>query len=229
MIDEVSHIVGALVDQMNTSISGVYNPTTENTDYCATKWARKGKEIEANGELFLINEIDYDEYITPTYIGSTIPAPELNGLTELPKPFFISGTKLATDREWTIAGKDVTKKTPIIWLLETIRERNFGRGSTIDREMELRIFFLDETNIVNFYTEDHRREVVYPMQQLVAEFVRTIEADRKFKTLDEYSMKTFSRFGVERDNGVFQNVLDANLSGVELNITLTKYKENCKC
>ena len=95
--------------------------------------------------------------------------------------------------------------------------------------MELRIFFLDETNIVNFYTEDHRREVVYPMQQLVREFIRTIETDRKFKTIEDYTMKTFSRFGVEKDNGVFQNVLDANLSGVELIITLIKYKDYCKC
>lgn len=229
MIDEVAHIVEELVAQMDTTIDGVYNSVTDNTDYCKTKWARKGKQISSSGEPFLISEISYDEYITPTYIGSTIPAPELNGVTELPQPFFISGTKLATNREWTIAGNDVTKKTPIIWLLETIRERTFGRGSSIDREMELRLFFLDETNIVDFYTEDHRREVVYPMQQLVREFIRTVEADRKFKTIEDYTMKTFSRFGVEKDNGVFKNVLDANLSGVELILTLTKYKANCKC
>jgi hypothetical protein len=42
-------------------------------------------------------------------------------------------------------------------------------------------------------------------------------------------MKTFSRFGVEQENGMFQNILDANLSGVELNLSLTKFKANCKC
>lgn len=229
MIDEVAHIVEELVGKMDTTINGVYNLSIGKTEYCDTKWARKGKQISNPGEPFLISDIDYNNSITSIYQGNTSPAPDLNGVTQLPVPFFISGTKLATNREWTIAGKDVTKKTPIIWLLETIRERNYGRGSSLDREMELRIFFLDETNIVNFYTEDHRREVVYPMQQLVREFVRTVEADRRFKTLEDYSMKTFSRFGVEKDNGVFQNVLDANLSGVELIITLTKYKENCKC
>jgi hypothetical protein len=229
MIDEISHIVEQLVMDMDCTISGEYNALSGNTDYCKTKWARKGKQITIPGELFLIDSIDYNKFITPIYLGSTIPAPELDGITTLPKPFFISGTKLATNREWTIAGNDVMAKTPIIWLLETIREREFGRGSSIKREVELRLFFLDETNIVDFYTEDHRREVVYPMQQLVAEFIRTVEADRRFKTLEDYTMKTFSRFGVEKDNGVFQNVLDANLSGVELIITLTQYKENCKC
>jgi hypothetical protein len=229
MIDEVAHIVEELVGKMDTTIEGVYNISTGNTDYCDTKWARKGKKISSSGDVFTISAIDYNNFITPTYNGVVMPTPELNGVTQLPLPFFISGTKLATNREWTIAGKDVTKKTPIIWLLETMTERNFGRGSSLDREMQLRIFFLDETNIVNFYTEDHRREVVYPMQQLVREFIRTIEADRRFKTIEDYTMKTFSRFGVEKDNGVFQNILDANLSGVELIITLTKYKENCKC
>jgi hypothetical protein len=28
---------------------------------------------------------------------------------------------------------------------------------------------------------------------------------------------------------MFKNILDANLSGVELRIGLEKYKENCKC
>tara|TARA_R110000764_G_scaffold60344_1_gene129666 strand:+ start:547 stop:1239 length:693 start_codon:yes stop_codon:yes gene_type:complete len=230
MIVEVSNIVSGLVSEMDKTITGV-NFSYKVATFCVTKWARKGKTIRrvTDGEEWFVEQVVGDESITASYMGNTFPEPIFEGVFELNNPFFISGTKLATNREWTIAGKDVTKKTPIIWLLETIRERVYGRGSSLELETELRMFFLDETNIVNFYTEDHRREVVYPMQQLVREFVRTVEADKRFKTLEDYSMKTFSRFGVEKDNGVFQNVLDANLSGVELNITLTKYKENCKC
>jgi hypothetical protein len=67
------------------------------------------------------------------------------------------------------------------------------------------------------------------MQKLVESFIESINKNRKFKTLEDYTIKSFSRFGVEQDNGMFQNVLDANLSGVELILTLEKYKENCKC
>lgn len=226
MIDEAADIVKGIVDSMDSTIIGKVNNALGKNTFCETKWARKGKRIQNLDTGFVFNMIyvQPDEYIDAVPIGAGTFG---SGLYELPKPYFISGTKLAANREWTIAGNDLTAKTPIIWLLETIRERFFGRGDARDREMELRLFFLDETNVAQFYTEDHRREVVYPMQKMVDEFIATIGRNRNFKTIEDYSIRSFSRFGVEQDNGMFQNILDANLSGVELNITLTKYKANC--
>jgi hypothetical protein len=230
MIDEVADIVKGIVESMDSSIYGTYIGSG-NIEFCETKWARKGKILSKGSEEFLINSIEYDQEINVSYLGELIPAPDLGGLIDLPAPFFISGTKLAANREWTIADIDLTAKTPIIWLLETMRERFFGKGDAREREMELRIFFLDETNVAQYLTEDHRREVVYPMKKMVDEFIRAIAADRNFKTIEDYSIRTFSRFGVEQDNGMIQNILDANLSGVELSISITKYKGNCnpKC
>jgi len=91
------------------------------------------------------------------------------------------------------------------------------------------LFFLDETDPSQYYTKDHREQVVKPMQKLMDEFLRVIEANRKYKTVENFTYKTFSRFGVENDKGVLQNVLDANLSGVALELNLSRYKENCKC
>ncbi len=67
------------------------------------------------------------------------------------------------------------------------------------------------------------------MGNLMQEFIKTGESLRMYKTVDEYTYKTFSRFGVETDQGAVENILDANLSGVSLNITLSKYRANCKC
>jgi hypothetical protein len=67
------------------------------------------------------------------------------------------------------------------------------------------------------------------MQKLMLEFLAVVEQNRKYQTVENYRYKTFSRFGVEQETGVVQNVLDANLSGVALEVTLTRYKENCKC
>jgi len=227
MIGDIAFIIEDLVNQIDNTIDGTFNAPEGITEYCNTKWARKGKTVtDSSDNEFLITAIEYDDNITSDSL--TIPFPALDGLTYLPKPFFISGTKLATNREWTIAGKDVTEKTPIIWLLETIRERKFGRESVYDRESEVRLFFLDETNVRNFYTEDHRREVVFPMEKLINTFIATVSDNRKFKTIEDYTVRTFSRFGVEQDNGMIKNILDANLSGAELILTLTKYKENCK-
>lgn len=227
-MDEITRVVGELVSNIDRSIYGSETDTPNVLSFCNTKWGRKGKTIEnESSDLFQIVSIEYDESIEGNPFSDDVQFEE--GLYFLPEPFYISGTKLATNREWTLADSNLMRKTPIIWLLETIDETRFGRGDSREFEATLRIFFLDETDIKNYYTEDHRREVVLPMQKLVSEFVSVINSDVRFKTIEEYRMKSFSRFGVENEQGMFQNVLDANLSGVELTISLTKFKSNCKC
>lgn len=120
-------------------------------------------------------------------------------------------------------------KTPIVWLLEMVRYKAYGRENTKEWESELRLFILDETDVTNFYVEDHRINVVLPMEKLANEVIESVNNNKTFQRVDEYDVYSFSRFGVEKDNGVFQNILDANLSGIELRFTLVKYKGNCKC
>lgn len=228
MTNEIRDIVEQIVLQMNTQITGEFNSGDLKTYSCDTKWARVGKIVlDSLNNEYLITDISPNEWIL-TNDTDPLP-PNLDGVIQLPIPYFISGTKLATNSEWTKATPNLLQKTPLIWLLEVIRLKGFGRESTMELETDLRIFFLDETNVAQYYTADHRENVVYPMEQLAMEFINTIGRNRNFKTIEEYEMITFSRFGVERDNGVFQNILDANLSGVELRIRLEKFKENCIC
>ena len=67
------------------------------------------------------------------------------------------------------------------------------------------------------------------MESLCEYFLKSIKANRKYQTINEYQKFYFDRFGVEADNGTVQNIIDANLSGVSLQLSLTKYKNNCKC
>jgi len=144
-----------------------------------------------------------------------------------PKPvFYLTGTRLAANNEWTRSGADLTAKLPLIWLLETMNERFGGQESSIERSSDLRIFILEETNVREFYTRDHREQVVRPMQELAIELVRVVTNTARFKRPENFQIRSFSRFGVEETKGVVQNILDANLSGVELQLTLDIYKEN---
>ena len=224
MINELSNIVQNIVFAMDYSIQGVYSVDDQKTYACQTKWARVGKIVWNNNQKFLVESLEEDEWLVGQHDTQV-----LDGTIYLPQPIFIHGTKKATNREWTILNKNVTSKTPIIWLLGSLNYKQFGRESTIDIESSLRIFFLDETDVTNYYTADHVTQVVYPMEQLAMEFINTINKNRNFKTIEDWDIIEFTRFGVEQENGMFQNILDANLSGVELRITLTKYKENCKC
>jgi hypothetical protein len=141
----------------------------------------------------------------------------------------VPGTKIAANNEWTAVSNDLTQKTPLVWLLHDVRYQKFGRESVYEWESDLRIFFLDETDIVNYYTKDHIDNVVVPMSKLAGKFIEVIDNSPSYKTLEGYEVVNFTRFGTEQANGYFQNILDANLSGVELRIKLTKYKQNCKC
>jgi len=222
MINDISNAIESIVNAIDTTIYGVYLPAPDEfTTVCNTKWARIGKTItDSQGTPFLITDINYDNWIKAGIIDGEIT---------LPAPYFVPGTKIEANREWTISTNDLTQKTPLVWLLHGIRYNSFGKESVFAWESDLRIFFLDETDILNFYTKDHIQQVVIPMTKLADEFVKIVQSDRSFLRVDNWEIIEFSRFGTEQENGYFKNILDANLSGVELKIKLTKYKENCKC
>lgn len=227
MTSEISNIVKELVLNIDTTIVGTFDIVTGKTFVCNTKWARIGKQVtDANNDVYLITDIETNEWIIATPINHSN---NLDGIITLASPYWQPGTKLAANSEWTKKTNNLLIKTPLIWLVELIRYRKYGRESTIDFESDLRLFFLDETNVSQYYVSDHRQNVVIPMEQLSNEFIEVIKSDRAFETIENYEVITFSRFGVEQENGMFKNILDANLSGVELRITLKKYKQNCKC
>lgn len=231
MIEDICDILEEVVSSIDTTIEGA-NSAPNVALFCSTKWARPDKIIEriTDGEKWVITDVVPDQEITVTYLGTTIPEPTFEGLFQLPIPFFITGTRLAANNEWTMATTNVMAKTPIIWLLETVREVIYGREQSLERSSDVRLFFLDETNVKDFYTKDHREQVVQPMQMLVEAFIKSINGNAAFKNVTEYQMRTFSRFGVETQQGVIQNILDANLSGVELQFTLERFKGyKCNC
>jgi hypothetical protein len=228
MKSEVSKVFKTLVSQLDNTIEGVYNSALMRTYVCETKWARIGKTVSNSvGQEYLITDLVNDTYVVGVPTDSTYPP--LDGIIYLPVPYWITGTKTSANREWTIADNNLLDKTPLVWLLELIKYKSFGKESTLEFESNLRVFILDETNITNFYVEDHREQVVMPMQNLADEIVKLINENRKFQRVLDYEINSFSRFGSEVENGMFKNILDANLSGVELSFRLVKYKENCKC
>lgn len=221
MIKEITQAVEDLVSQIDNSIVGSYDSINGYTLVCKSKYARVGKfATDINLDTFLITAVDPDTSIT---------AGTLDGLFYLPQPYFVNGTRISVNREWTIANPDLMQKTPLIWLLDDIRYSVYGRESVNDWESEIRMFFVDETDATNFYNKDHIENVVLPMTNLAQLFVETINSNRKYRTIERYAIRNFTRFGTENSQGYVQNILDANMSGVELTITLIKYKENCKC
>ena len=172
MIKDVANIIESIVNQMDNTIEGNFDSGDGKTYFCKTKWARVGKPIfDALNNEYLITEVVLDDYIVATPVGH---ANDLDGICSLVNPFWITGTRLATNREWTIASNNLMDKLPLIWMLELMSETIYGRGATLERDMELQLFFLDETDPAQYYTYEHRQQVVQPMQQMMIEFIDTI-------------------------------------------------------
>jgi hypothetical protein len=231
-MEDICDIIEAIVSQIDTSIEGK-NIGPGVAEFCNTKWVREDvyKELvrTTDGETWQITSVTPNEQIEAVYVGTTVPEPDFEGVFNLRTPYWITGTRIAANNEYRMAGNNLTEKTPIIWMLELISEVFYGRENPLERTSTLRLFFLDETNSKDYYTKDHRKYVVNPMQRLMDEFIKVIENDSSFQKLDDYTVKTFARFGVETEQGVVENILDVNLSGVSLEFTLERYKTNCKC
>jgi hypothetical protein len=146
-----------------------------------------------------------------------------------PLPFEIVGTKIFTNIEWTKADRNLLNKTPLIWLLENHTEKVYGDEASLERDIRMKVLFLDETDITNYSTSDHREQVVEPMLSLQEEFVKVINNKPIYKRLKDFNRDTFSRFGTETENGMLKNILDANLSGIIIDFSVSKFKEPCKC
>ena len=227
---EVSELFEEFVNNIDNTINVTGNEYSDNNTHfltCNTKWARKGKVLkiqidEQTAYNVYIKDIVKDERIVieGTYYPISI---------SLSSPFDISGTKMSTNNEWNKASNDLLSKTPIIWLYSNYQDIIYGDEASLERTFTMNIAFLDETSPMYQKNKEHIDNVVIPMRELVKYFIESIDKNAIYKKLKQYNIKTYSRFGVETDSGVIQNILDADLSGVVLNITLDKFKEPCKC
>ena len=224
---EFSELFNELVDEISNEII-VTRKSGSNYYTCDTKWARKGKSVSGQNSMgtwmgAIITNVVLNKYVTLDHsaiVGSSLI---------IDAPFNITGTKIATNLEWSKASNLAKRKLPLVWLLDTFEEKEEGRESALERTVDCKIFFLDETDIKNYYTADHKKEVIQPMIQLKDQFLKIVKKHRQYKTIESVNIKYFSRFGTESPQGFEKNILDANLSGLLLSVTLQRFKGNCKC
>lgn len=226
---EVGELFRGLVSQIDASIKVTRRQVvTGDNAYvihytCDTKWARYGKMLYGYNDESEILAVSTDEYIiTKGYF-------EEQTSYSLTPPFAIVGTPMATNIEWTNYSRNLATKTPLIWLLENHTEKVYGAEASLERDINMKVLFLDETDILKYTIEQHRQQVVQPMIKLQEEFIKVIDENTIYKRLKDFNRDTFSRFGKETENGVIKNILDANLSGIIIDISVPKFKDMCKC
>jgi hypothetical protein len=203
-----------------TALSG----GTQTISLCINKWVRVGHYLTDNSDKkWLIQSITNNSIVVKKPTGATDLV--LHQELELKNPKFLFGTRFSANMEYL-----KSKGLPLIWLVETISETEYNYGSSIERSSKLRFFLLDENNPKQYINDDYRKNVVTPMYGLKDEFLRVINKNTLFKGYESVEVRPITRFGNENEKGYTGNILDDNLSGLELNITLDIFRrKNCNC
>ena len=202
---------------------------TQTIVLCVQKWVRVGTYLkDVSNKNWLIQSITDNEIVVKKPTGATNLS--VNQTLTLIEPKFLFGTRISADNEYKKTSNDNRNKLPLIWLVENIRETEYNYGSAIERDASLRFYFLDDNNPKQYLNEDYRKNVVTPMIGLKDEFLRIVRSNKIFQTYESVDIRTITRFGNETEQGVIENILSDNLSGLELSIKLSvKRKKECNC
>ena len=215
-------IVQGIINTIDTNIT-VLSTDGVRVNLCSTLWITTGKRVtdEGGNEYtvtgFLNNEwIDVTPYNgAPVFSGSTVIAPSIT---------FLHGSPSSTNSEYLQISKRTREKTPFIWLLESYEYTDQGLESLIEANYDARMFFMDETNVTKWINDEHNTRAIKPMENLVKAFKDVIDNDYSIKRMDSFRSRVRPRFGVEVTNqGSKDKIIDADLSGVEVNMTIELY------
>jgi hypothetical protein len=182
-------------------------------------------------------KIDGTDYTVLTVSGTTIFTVQANlnnpAIVILPRPIWFAGSPLSVNKKIDEIPTP-QYKVPMVWLHEVIRERRIQTSdSTLEREAQIRLFFLDEADFSTWETSTNQAtyytKVIDGMDRLAEYMKEKMYNSMYFGKFEEYNITSFAKFGIYVDNkGVENSVFNDQLSGVELSMTLPVNKVlNC--
>ena len=217
------------------TIEAVTITATTGVGICkSVKWARESKTVtDATARVYSIISVDYDtNTIELTNILDAFDAPIAPvGPLTLELPTFFIGTPLRTNNEWRDFSSNEMNKTPFIWMLEPTSEEIQGFKSSIERVSDIHLVVLDSNNSQQWQTGDVHDNRLQAIYNLVEEIRKAIALNVAYfdNSAETVKIKNFTRFGSESAQGFDANIIDADLTGVEMRFTLSVIKQACKC
>lgn len=237
MIKETVDIVEDLISGIDVIVK--FKSVTDNLDgtytieSCNTGYLFPMYEFDIDGVNYkVLNEIGKEFVFNERFTikGNIIPTATEVTLNSLK---YYHGTVIATKEE--LAKKELSSdKFPMAFLLE-ILEDDFNNvdDSRVDRNSQLRLFFLSETDENNWTTNEHYEFSIKPMRNLLYKFIAHLNESNKIGKINSYKAINHAKFGVylSSKGGHTERIFNDKLSGVELRIDLPilKSRDCCPC
>ena len=235
MIKETVDIVEELISQLDIIVKfksivdngdGTYTIETCNTGYLFPCY-----EFEIAGVNYkVLNEIGKDFVFNERFTIKGNIVPTVTEIT-LDSLKYYHGTVIATKEE--LARKELSSdKFPMAFLLE-ILEDDFNNvfDAIVDRNSQLRLYFLSETDENNWNTNEHYEFSIKPMRNLLYKFIAHLNESVMIGDIDSYRAINHAKFGVyvPSKGGHTERIFNDKLSGVELRIDLPILKSGVCC
>ena len=235
MIKETVDIVEELISQLDIVVkfkSIVDNgDSTYTIETCNTGYLFPCYEFKIDGvDYKVLNEIGKDFIFNERFTikGNIVPTATEITLDSLK---YYHGTVIATKEE--LSRKELSSdKFPMAFLLEIIEDDfNNKDDSRVDRNSQLRLFFLSETDENNWTTNEHYEFSIKPMRNLLYKFIAYLNDSNLIGKIDSYKATNHAKFGVylSSKGGHTQRIFNDKLSGVELGIDLPILKSRACC
>lgn len=227
MPKQITDIIETLVNQL--TFSDTINNLIDNVDgtftieVCNTYHVQPiCSKIDIGGTLYKVTQVVNNTSIT--FTASVAPV----GTTySIEGPKYFHGTRIAINNELT----QITigsNKIPMVFVWEVIRETfNLDEENRIERNSDLRIFFLGQRPPGVDKTDTLYADAVTPMWNLSHEFVKLLKnTSCTIGELDgNFTLINFAKFGVESAAGATDSFFNEELSGTELRIDLPILKD----
>jgi len=197
---------------------------TQTLTTCDTYWIRKYLDITIDSVEYAVSSFVKDTSIT-------IPSATLVTVDSfvLTAPYYFHGSPMQVNNEFLIQKQDANKY-PLIYLVESLTDSHYDEESSLDKDMNLRIFFLDSFANKNDEVDAHYSSVIVPLNASLDYFVDMLKSD---STTLPFSYDVINRVKVgiySTNQGNTSQIFEDPLDGVEFVSTVTTLKStNCKC
>jgi len=223
-VDFIDDIVSSMTPTIN--IDSVVNngDGTQTITTCDTYWIRKYLVVTINSVNYQVSAFVKDTSIT-------IPVSPLVTVTSfvLQAPYYFHGSPMDVNTEH-VKIKDSENKYPLIYLVEVLTDNHYDELDSRDKDMNLRMFFLDSFNSKNDEVNGHFINVIKPLNASLDYFVELLKASALTLPFS-YNVTNRVKVGVYTANkGNESKIFNDPLDGVEFVGTVTVRKSNeCKC
>ena len=212
------------LDLSGEVLSAIYDGTNTVITACDIFHLREQMSVLIDGSPYVVISVDQD-------LNTFTVAGDLSASVGfvVSNPFYFWGTPLQAQTE--LSNTAPADKYPFVYLKEIIKERNFDQFASLERESDVRIFFLDEMNKQDWHTAELYSNVLVGLNKLVDAVILQLRADTRFFTESTtFERINHSDFGLKivTNQGHIEALFADNLSGVEFVFTLS-VRSCCAC